>query len=110
MLINVCRTVHTVLLPGAAQKESLPWSVWAGQGSVKRKCMARVLQKARVWLGKERLRKSPQKGGTAHADARCAEVGLCGGRMGTEGESLSKNQRDIWSLILIYASLWVPYS
>lgn len=48
MLINVCRAVHTVLLPEAAQKESLPWFVWAGQGSVKRKCMARVLQKSRV--------------------------------------------------------------
>ena len=48
MSINVCRAVHTVPLAGAAQKKSLPWFVWAGQGSVKRKCMASVLQKARV--------------------------------------------------------------
>ena len=48
MLINGCRAVHTVPLSGAAQKKSPPRFVWAGQGSVKRKCMARVLQKTRA--------------------------------------------------------------
>lgn len=75
MLINVCGEQFTQCCYQGLLRRRVFLIVWAGQGSVKRKCMARVLQKARVWLGKER-RESLPKGGTAHADARCAEVGL----------------------------------